>query len=243
MMVVVDEHVNIHDVEEVAKYVSEHARVPDDFVFSQGPVDVLDHSCSKMSYGGKMGIDGTRKFDEELYGNETCNPELPVMPDKKSMQSVFPEIIDINDTLLGMGIPVLFISMKKDRKGHVRDLNRQLADKGFLDSARCVIYLEHNMDISYVSDAVWRFANNTDPKRDHFVLDGSDGKRWIVFDGTRKTKEFDGFDRDWPNILASVDETIRHVDEIWHRLGLGPMIESPSRRYSKQLYSGGAVAG
>jgi 4-hydroxy-3-polyprenylbenzoate decarboxylase len=33
--------------------------------FSQGPMDVLDHSCSKLGFGGKMCIDGTAKMEEE----------------------------------------------------------------------------------------------------------------------------------------------------------------------------------
>ena len=64
----------------------------------------------------------------------------------------------------------------------------------------------------------------------------------IAFDGTRKTKELDGFDRDWPNILASDEATIKRVDEIWEKLGLGKFISSPSLKYRKQLYKGGAVA-
>jgi 4-hydroxy-3-polyprenylbenzoate decarboxylase len=28
-------------------------------------MDVLDHSCSKLGFGGKMCIDGTTKFEEE----------------------------------------------------------------------------------------------------------------------------------------------------------------------------------
>jgi 4-hydroxy-3-polyprenylbenzoate decarboxylase len=33
--------------------------------FAQGPMDVLDHSCSKLGFGGKMCIDGTTKEIEE----------------------------------------------------------------------------------------------------------------------------------------------------------------------------------
>ena len=29
-------------------------------------MDVLDHSCSKLGFGGKMCIDGTKKFEEEM---------------------------------------------------------------------------------------------------------------------------------------------------------------------------------
>ena len=35
------------------------------------------------------------------------------------------------------------------------------------------------------------------------------------FDGTRKTKEFDDFHRDWPNIIVADEETIKAVDEKW----------------------------
>ena len=65
MMIVVDGNVNIHNSEEVARYVSENFDPVNDVMFTQGPVDVLDHSCSVMAFGGKIGIDGTRKLPEE----------------------------------------------------------------------------------------------------------------------------------------------------------------------------------
>jgi 4-hydroxy-3-polyprenylbenzoate decarboxylase len=68
MMVVVDGDVNIHNSSEVAKYVSENFDPAHDIHFTQGPVDVLDHSCSVMAFGGKIGIDGTKKTHEELSG-------------------------------------------------------------------------------------------------------------------------------------------------------------------------------
>src|SRR6185369_9088562 len=49
MMVVVDGDVNIHDPFAVAKYVSENFDAKHDVMFTQGPVDVLDHSCSVMA--------------------------------------------------------------------------------------------------------------------------------------------------------------------------------------------------
>ena len=35
-----------------------------------GPVDQLDHGASQALYGGKMAIDGTRKWAEEGYKRE-----------------------------------------------------------------------------------------------------------------------------------------------------------------------------
>ena len=74
------------------------------------------------------------------------------------------------------------------------------------------------------------------------MLVDASGFSHLVLDGTRKTKEHDDFQRDWPNILASEEKTILHIDAIWDKLGLGKLIESPSRRYAGQLYPGGAVA-
>jgi 4-hydroxy-3-polyprenylbenzoate decarboxylase len=63
----------------------------------------------------------------------------------------------------------------------------------------------------------------------------------LVIDGTTKTKAFDNFDRDWPNILIHDDATIKSVDEKWSKLGLGEFIKSPSLKYKSQMYGDGAV--
>jgi 4-hydroxy-3-polyprenylbenzoate decarboxylase len=50
-----------------------------DLIFSQGPLDALDHSASYANFGGKMGIDATRKTREEGMGREW--PEEITMSD------------------------------------------------------------------------------------------------------------------------------------------------------------------
>src|SRR5215208_1029509 len=65
ILVLADEGVKIQDYEALAKYVFKNLDPASDIYFSQGPMDVLDHSCSKLGFGGKMCIDGTAKFDEE----------------------------------------------------------------------------------------------------------------------------------------------------------------------------------
>ena len=41
-----------------------------DLIFTEGPLDALDHSASYPNFGGKMGIDATRKTKEEGMGRE-----------------------------------------------------------------------------------------------------------------------------------------------------------------------------
>ena len=42
-----------------------------DLVLSGGPLAALDHSASYANYGGKMGVDATRKTRESLRGAKT----------------------------------------------------------------------------------------------------------------------------------------------------------------------------
>ncbi|MFM7017041.1 MAG: UbiD family decarboxylase, partial [Bacteroidota bacterium] len=248
MMIVVDGDVNIHNSMEVAKYIAENVDVQRDIIFNQGPTDVLDHSCSTMAFGGKMGIDATKKLKEEMMDSHSFNQASLFSSEEllaiKNQLANHAEIIHSNDSLLAAGIPLLFVSIEKNRKKHVKDLSKLIFKSEAFKKIKVLIFLEANMDISSIADAVWRFSNNVDPKRDHLVIEASsdDEVNHIVFDGTRKTKEFDGFERDWPNILAADEATAKHVDEIWSRLGLGALIPSPSERYRKQLYQGGAVA-
>ncbi len=242
MMVVVDGDVNIHNSSEVAKYVSENFDPAHDIHFTQGPVDVLDHSCSVMAFGGKIGIDGTKKTHEELSGRIPFGSASNKTPDITEIQNEFPEIKAINDKVLKLGISILFLSIEKNRKNHVKEISKKLFARKDFSGIKVIVFLEHTFDISDTADAVWRFANNVDPKRDHILVEDESGVSHLSMDGTRKTKEFDGFQRDWPNILASDDRTIERIDEIWDKLGLGKFIESPSKKYREHLYEGGAVA-
>jgi 4-hydroxy-3-polyprenylbenzoate decarboxylase len=240
MLIVVDGEVNIHNSEEVAKYISGNFNPLTDVLFTQGPVDVLDHSCSVMAFGGKMGIDGTKKLAEEMGGRSTVNgPQSTVggvQLNPAHIQSIltrFPEIKAINTTLLDKSISLIFIAVEKNRRNHIREVNEKLIALEELPAIKVIIYLDHTIDVSDVADSVWRFANNVDPKRDCIGA--------TVFDATRKTKELDDFERDWPNILASDEATIKHIDDIWDKLSLGKFIPSPSLKHRKQLYKGGAV--
>ncbi len=248
IMIIVDEDVDIHNELEVAQYVSKNFDPQHDTYLTQGPVDVLDHSCSVMAFGGKIGLDATKKTVEEMAARSATSrdfiPELLPNGEKEALKLKYPEIHEINDSLLSKNISLVFISIKKNRRYHVKELSENLFRQASFKGVKVVIFLEHTLEVSDIADAVWRFANNADPKRDHYLILPTDaeGISHLAFDGTRKTKELDGFDRDWPNILASDEKTIQHIDKIWNQLGLGPFLPSPSLKYSKQLYKGGAVA-
>ncbi|WP_205511151.1 menaquinone biosynthesis decarboxylase [Longitalea arenae] len=246
ILVLADEGVKIQDYEKLAQYVFANLNPATDIYLSQGPMDVLDHSCSKLGFGGKMCIDGTRKFDEET------DPafEFPVLStrfDKKLLQEQFPEIKVINDALPAIHIPCLIISVEKNRKGHIRELHQQLCATGNIEGIKLVLYVEHTVDANDLPVALWRFCNNLDPRRDSILVQEParqiPGKTWACmgFDGTIKTKELDDFQRDWPNIIVADDKTIAAVDAKWNNLGLGEFIPSPSLKFKDQMYGEEAI--
>jgi 4-hydroxy-3-polyprenylbenzoate decarboxylase len=66
-IVVVDKDVNVHDAGEVAWIVGTHMDPLRDVQMTRGPVDDLDDAAELPAYGGKMGIDATRKWASEGY--------------------------------------------------------------------------------------------------------------------------------------------------------------------------------
>lgn len=247
ILVMADQDTRIQDYRELARKVFKNLNPAEDVAFATGPMDVLDHSCSKLGFGGKMSIDGTAKFSEETaddYRPRTIFTDW--IQAEAKLKNQFPEIKSINHSLLRIDIPVLIIAFQKDRTGHFRSLHNQLANQIELGGIKMVLYVEHTVDPSDLSTALWRFCNNLDPKRDSELvrIDSMDGISYdacLGLDGTRKTKEFDGFQRDWPNIIVANDETIRSVDAKWDTLGLGPFLPSPSLRFKGQMYGEEAV--
>jgi 4-hydroxy-3-polyprenylbenzoate decarboxylase len=247
ILVMADQDTRIQDYPELARKVFKNLNPAEDVAFATGPMDVLDHSCSKLGFGGKMSIDGTAKFSEETADDYRPRTICADWNQAETMlKNQFPEIKSINHSLLGIDIPVLIIAFQKDRTGHFRSLHNQLAKQIELGGIKMVLYVEHTVDPSDLSTALWRFCNNLDPKRDSELvrIDSMDGFSYdacLGLDGTRKTKEFDGFQRDWPNIIVANDETIRSVDAKWDTLGLGPFLPSPSLRFKGQMYGEEAV--
>ncbi|MDO8520484.1 MAG: menaquinone biosynthesis decarboxylase [Deltaproteobacteria bacterium] len=69
-IIVVDEDVNVQDLKEVAWRVSNNIDAKRDIIFTEGPVDALDHAAPVFAVGSKMGIDATKKWKEEGYTRE-----------------------------------------------------------------------------------------------------------------------------------------------------------------------------
>jgi 4-hydroxy-3-polyprenylbenzoate decarboxylase len=92
-LVVFDEDVDVQDVSQAAWRAFANVDVRRDLVLADGPVDVLDHAAGHFAYGGKIGVDATRKWVEE-GGREW--PEVCVHP---------PEVVARMDALYDRLVP------------------------------------------------------------------------------------------------------------------------------------------
>jgi 4-hydroxy-3-polyprenylbenzoate decarboxylase len=87
-IVVVDQNVDVHDLSEVAWRVLGNVDWRRDITIVDGPVDQLDHSALRESFGGKIGIDATEKHAEDGHdrgwpGELEMSEEIRTLVDKK----------------------------------------------------------------------------------------------------------------------------------------------------------------
>jgi 4-hydroxy-3-polyprenylbenzoate decarboxylase len=95
MVIVVDDHVNVHDLSEVGWRVLNNIDAARDVVLMEGPVDALDHASPHALFGTKMGIDATRAWKSEGYMRD--------WPDEIIMSAEIKKRVDEKWEELGLG--------------------------------------------------------------------------------------------------------------------------------------------
>ncbi|HZQ80423.1 MAG TPA: menaquinone biosynthesis decarboxylase [Gaiellaceae bacterium] len=93
-VVVVDEHVDVHDYAQVMFYVGANVDPKRDVVITEGPLDHLDHAPALQFVGGKIGIDATAKGP--LEGTREWPPEI-------EMDVAIKELVDRRWSEYGVG--------------------------------------------------------------------------------------------------------------------------------------------
>lgn len=67
MIFVFDKEVDVQNVSEALWYLGTQVAPRRDIIFTDGPMDELDHAAEMYLYGSKMGVDCTRKWPEEGF--------------------------------------------------------------------------------------------------------------------------------------------------------------------------------
>jgi 4-hydroxy-3-polyprenylbenzoate decarboxylase len=70
VIIVLDADVDLHNSREVVWKALGNIDPGRDLELARGPMDVLDHATERFAYGGKVGIDATRKWPGEGFDRE-----------------------------------------------------------------------------------------------------------------------------------------------------------------------------
>jgi len=235
-IIVVSGDVDIRNYRDLAKYVIKHVDLQSDIVFTNGPLDVLDHSSGRFSFGGKAGIDATVKLPEEA---ENCERELRPDTVKKwdPVTGSHGLVKFFNADLCNEGIGIAIISADtSENPDAVSKIAELLKEEKQADLPELILVVDHTVDINDYYMVAWQVLGNTDPVRDHYII----SPRTIMFDGSVKLTKGGNFSARWPNVVCSGQDTIKKVDEMWDDLGLGDFIASPSIKAGKLLRKGQA---
>jgi 4-hydroxy-3-polyprenylbenzoate decarboxylase len=231
-MIVVNGSIDIRDYRALMYHVFENVDFGTDLLFSNGPLDVLDHSSDNFSYGGKAGIDATIKMAEEMAGRSSAM-SVSVFPD--AAFSTMENVTGYNSSLLTGSSPVLIISADRSKDpGVIEKIRAHFKKNDPIGHIKLFIVVDHTVDAGDLFMVAWQLLGNTDPRRDHiFVSHGS-----VLFDATIKAYRKGGFPRKWPNIVCIDEATISKINRKWATLGVGEYIDSPSSMYKVLLREG-----
>lgn len=209
-VIVLDSDVDVHDPRAVADAVLAHVDWRRDVTLVDGPVDQLDHSAIQDSYGGKIGIDATRKPDRAPYPASAAPPAeriTALMGDH--WHSPYPGVIVVGVDKAQRPVRETFEALWQIAPG------------------AALVALDPFADLRSLPEVAWRALGNVDWRRDlvirggpvdHFAGDGPRGQ--IGIDATAKGPQ-DGHPRGWPQEIKMSEEIRRRVDERWAEYGIG----------------------
>lgn len=184
---------------------------------SEGILDVLDHATATCGFGGKLALDLT-----------DTDPAAAVVDVTLPSEAHPAGGIELYDTrhVVDLGLVILYAEASRPDKV---DMEAYLRENGFRGVRYAVVFDYQAAGAMRDEDLLWLAAANTDPRRD--VVLTADGT--LTVDACSKRPGVEGNPPRFPNVAMSSMQTIRLVDERWEEYGIGPRLESPSRRYRK----------
>jgi len=233
ILIVADLSCDIKDYEAFAHYISNVLNPAKDISFSHGPMDVLDHSSSRFSYGSKLGIDVTSKYEEEVdnYQQYSINKIDEILCHK--IITGLPGVMACNVSLVNKGISAIIVAIVKRDHTTLNEIVNNMLNISELKEIKLIAFVDPELDVNDLESVCWYVSGNIDPIRDCRIIKSmSKGEvSHFIMDGSRKSAEIDGFQRDWPNPVTSSSDTILKIDKLWSHAGLGTFITSPSLKY------------
>ncbi|MBV8370982.1 MAG: menaquinone biosynthesis decarboxylase [Candidatus Eremiobacteraeota bacterium] len=172
---------------------------------------------------------GKPPMEDAWLGKATERIFLPLL------QAVVPEIVDYNLPVEGGFHNLAIVAVKKSYPGQAKKVMNALWGLGHMMMlTRCLLVVDHDVDVHDVRGVVWYALNNVDPARDLVVMPGPvddldhSGSYELALghklgiDATRKGAD-EGYRRDWPPEIRMDAATRERVTARWAEYGLGDL--------------------
>jgi 4-hydroxy-3-polyprenylbenzoate decarboxylase len=169
-------------------------------------------------------IVGKPPMEDFWLGKATERIFLPLI------RMTVPELVDMNLPLEGVFHNCAIVSVRKRYPGHAKKLMNAIWGLGLLSLSRCVVVVDHDVDVQDVSEVAFQAFSNVDVGRDMLVTEGpvdaldhaapyfAYGSK-VGFDATRKWPG-EGVVRPWPEELRMSDDVRATVDRRWREYGI-----------------------
>jgi len=147
-----------------------------------------------------------------------------------AIRMALPEVVDMKLPVEACFHNLAIVSIKKRYPGHAAKVMHALWGLGQMSFCKCIIVVDHDVNVQNLGEVVWRVANNIDARRDIVFTDGPvdqldhASSRPLVgskmgIDATTKWRE-EGYERDWPPVIEMSADVKQRVDALWARLGI-----------------------
>lgn len=169
-------------------------------------------------------IVGKPPMEDGAMGKAIERISLPLL------KMTFPEIVDINLPVEACFHNLAIVSIKKQYPGHAHKIMHSIWGMGQLMFSKCIIVVDHDVDVQNPGEVVWRVSNNIDASRDLVLTQGpvdaldhaspraNIGSKWGI-DATRKRPD-EGYSRGWPPDIVMDAAVTNKIDAIWGKLGI-----------------------
>ena len=147
------------------------------------------------------------------------------------MKKQLPEVADMHMPPEGIFHNLLIVAIRKSYPGHARKVMNAIWGLPGAMFTKCIVVVDHDVDVHNVREVTWKVLNHIDPERDiQFTLGPVDqlehasrlpnfGSKMGV-DATHKWPS-EGFTRPWPDEVTMDEDVKKKVDALWKTLGLG----------------------
>ncbi|MBZ5544965.1 MAG: menaquinone biosynthesis decarboxylase [Acidobacteriia bacterium] len=146
------------------------------------------------------------------------------------LRKQMPEVVDMHLPAEGIFHNLMIVSIRKSYPGHARKVMHALWGLPGAMFTKCIVVVDHDVDVHNLREVTWKAFNHIDPERDiQFTLGPVDqlehasrlpnfGSKMGV-DATTKWPS-EGFARPWPDEITMDPEVKKKIDAMWSRLGL-----------------------